>query len=96
MNKKRKITIKEVSIKSIIISLPTGDHEITVEDARILRDKLDDLLGKKEYIPFVPYASAPVVPPENPWGEPYYPPYQPVWSGGNITCGETFTMLNKH
>lgn len=72
---------KKIEIKKIVIQIGDKEAELTIEQARDLKDALAELLGNKETV-YVP--SAPII-----IERPYCPPWQ--WPNWNITWDATST-----
>jgi hypothetical protein len=70
---------KEIAVTKIKIKIGDSEHELSVSQARALRDALQDLLGYQSpdrvYIPY-PLPSRPY----HPWWEPYW-----TWTADQTT-----------
>ena len=80
----------KVKIEKIVIRIGDKQAELTVEDAKALRDVLDQMFGKeKEYVPYYPTTW-----PWYPW-KPWYAPTI-TWGAGytNTDNGETVITYN--
>jgi hypothetical protein len=69
---------KKIEVKKIVIQLGDKEAELTIEQARELKDALNELLGLKETVYLSP---SPIV-----VDRPYTRPYSPYWS---VTYGNT-------
>lgn len=76
-------------IKSIKIEVQGRELELTPEEARKLKDELDELMSEKktEFVPYYPYWPYPV---SLPLYQPTVKPYQ--WPYYEIICGSTIEL----
>jgi hypothetical protein len=76
MGRKEKEMSKKIEIKKVVIQIGDKEAELTIEQARELKDALIDLLGKKETV----YLPASPVVIERPY-YPHYPNWTVTWDG---------------
>lgn len=88
----------KTAIKKMVIELGGKDVELTMAQARELKEALDELFGEKvrEIVRPQPYP-VPEPYPVIPWRRPYWPWREPIWisrmgskfsidSGGSMRC----------
>ena len=86
----KKIEVQKTEVVSIKLRIKGKEIDLTLEDAKELRDALNKVFAEpvtiKEYVPYTPYI--PYIPYE-PY-KPYEPWIQPYWGDGT---GQTFPGL---
>jgi hypothetical protein len=83
----KKIEVQKTEVVSIKLRIKGKEIDLTLEDAKELRDALNKVFAEpvtiKEYVPYYPYI------PYEPY-KPYEPYIQPYWGDGT---GQTFPGL---
>lgn len=79
---------KKIEIKKVVIQIGDKEAELTIEQARELKDALNELLGKKETV-YLP--SSPVII-ERPYPRPYW---ATTWGNtSGISGSVTYSLRN--
>lgn len=87
---------KKVEITKVTIKLKDKEIELTPEEARQIRDELNDLLGKPA--PEIKWIPAPYDKKEElPWSDPFkFPPFEPKWRHDQIICRAETNGVSSH
>jgi hypothetical protein len=81
---------KKIEVKKVVIQLGDKEAELTIEQARQLKDALNELLGSKETV----YVSPSPIIIERPYTYPYSPYWSITWQtvSGSAADGQSGTV----